>query len=270
MVYKHIAICYSYRVNSMLAGCVDVGLTRSARVVIALGLAAAAFAAFAALLYFGVIPFNNPSDILYPVRGVDVSEYQGEIDWQVLSAQGIDFAFIKATEGSRHVDPHFAYNWEQVNNTRLLAGAYHFFSFDSAGETQARNFLSAVPSAGGMLPPVVDIELYGAYKQSPKPADTVRAELDALIMALENAFGVKPIMYVTQKTYELYLSEGYDMYPLWVRSVYGEPFIQNWAFWQYSARERLDGYRGEERFIDMNAFNGDIAALKALCVTIDK
>lgn len=54
----------------------------------------------AALIYNGIIWFNNPSKSEYPVRGVDVSSYQGDIDWQVLSSQGIDFAFIIATEGT--------------------------------------------------------------------------------------------------------------------------------------------------------------------------
>ena len=52
------------------------------------------------LVWNGIIQLNHPSQESYPVRGVDVSSYQGEIDWQVLSRQGIQFAFIKATEGS--------------------------------------------------------------------------------------------------------------------------------------------------------------------------
>ncbi len=52
------------------------------------------------LFWNGVVLLNNPSTTEYPVRGVDVSSYQGEIDWQVLSSQQISFVFIKATEGS--------------------------------------------------------------------------------------------------------------------------------------------------------------------------
>ena len=64
----------------------------------------------ASLFWFGVLKFNNPSRQTYPVRGVDVSVYQGDIDWQILADQNIDFAFIKATEGSSFVDPNFSYN----------------------------------------------------------------------------------------------------------------------------------------------------------------
>lgn len=56
------------------------------------------------LVWRGIILLNNPSGKTYPVRGVDVSHYQGEIDWEILSSQNVDFAFIKATEGSTFTD----------------------------------------------------------------------------------------------------------------------------------------------------------------------
>lgn len=87
----------------------------------------------ALLIYHGVILLNNPSETEYPVRGVDVSSYQGEIDWGVLSAQNLDFAFIKATEGSSMVDPCFAYNFSEAQKCDISVGAYHFFSYDSPG-----------------------------------------------------------------------------------------------------------------------------------------
>lgn len=113
------------------------------------------------LVWEGIVPLNSPSPQRYPVRGVDVSAYQGAIDWPTLSAQDIDFAFIKATEGSSFVDSRFAYNYKEAQKTSLRIGAYHFFSFDSAGETQADHFIETVQRIPGMLPPVVDIEFYG-------------------------------------------------------------------------------------------------------------
>lgn len=210
------------------------------------------------LLYQGIIQFNNPPKDEYPVRGVDVSEYQGEIDWALLSSQDIRFAFIKATEGSRHIDPRFATNWEQANKTDLRIGAYHFFSFDSPGQTQAENYMSIVKKTEGTLPPVVDIEPYGKYKRAAKPAEEVLPELDAILHALEKEYGAKPILYATQAAYNLYLHTGYDEYPLWIRSVYTYPPVERWTFWQYSDRVVLPGYYGVERFIDMNLFRGTI------------
>ena len=120
-----------------------------------LGAAAAAAVAGAALLFFGVIHFNHPELTGKTVRGVDVSAYQGEIDWDILASQGIDFAYIKATEGSGYVDPQFAANWEHAASTGLRIGAYHFFSFETPGATQAENFCNTVTASDGMLPPVI-------------------------------------------------------------------------------------------------------------------
>ena len=84
---------------------------------------------FGLLVYQGKITINHPSEEDYPIRGVDVSYYQGEIDWEILAEENIDFAFIKATEGSSHIDTKFKENWEQSGKTRLKRGAYHFFIF---------------------------------------------------------------------------------------------------------------------------------------------
>ncbi len=120
------------------------------------------------LLYFGVIHLNNPSRSEYPVRGVDVSHHQGEIDWKRLAEKDIRFAFIKATEGSKYTDDRFENNWKESRDAGLRVGAYHFFSLDSSGKKQAKNFCNAVEGFDGMLPPVVDVEPYGKYSDPDK------------------------------------------------------------------------------------------------------
>ena len=145
-------------------------------------LAAVLLSAFvlAFLVWNGYLLLNNPSRERYPVRGVDVSKYQGEIDWPVLAEQEISFAFIKATEGSSHVDARFAYNYEEARKTGLRVGAYHFFSFDSGGDTQAENFIRNVEAFEGMLPPVIDLEFYGDKAENPPGREEVRGQLDIL------------------------------------------------------------------------------------------
>lgn len=222
-------------------------------------IAAAAVLALGALLYEGVLQLNHPSPSRYPVRGVDVSNYQGDIDWPALSEQGIDFAFIKATEGSSFQDARFQDNWDRAADTGLRIGAYHFFSYDSPGASQAANFISTVPIRAGMLPPVVDIEFYGDKERHPPERAQVEPMLNELLERLTAHYGVRPILYVTQKSYELYIMGGYEAYDLWVRSVITQPRLpdgRQWTFWQYSNRGRLNGYSGQERFIDLNAFNG--------------
>lgn len=212
-----------------------------------------------ALLYNGIIWFNNPSLTEYPVRGIDISSYQGKIDWTILSVQNIDFAFIKATEGSTYQDPSFQTNWQEANQTVLKIGAYHFFSYDSSGKTQAENFIRTVPVLKSSLPPVVDIEFYGDKEKNPPAKEDVLPELNELLKELENQYGKKPIIYATMKSYRMYLEEDYKDYPLWIRNVIAKPNLSDkreWLFWQYSHRQKLDGYNGKEKYIDMNVFNG--------------
>ncbi len=211
------------------------------------------------LFYDGIFHFNNPSKTDYPIRGVDVSSYQGDIDWQVLSSEGISFAFIKATEGSAMVDNKFAYNYSEARKTKLKIGAYHFFSFDSSAETQADNFIAAVERFDGMLPPVIDLELYGEYMDTPPDKDHVNEQLNIMISRLEAHYGLKPILYVTEKTYDMYVAGGYENIDIWFRNVFSSPKLSDgreWTFWQFSNRHRLSGYDGIEKYIDMNVFCG--------------
>ncbi len=211
-------------------------------------------------IYNGVILLNAISSSHYDVRGADVSSYQGEIDWQVLADQeDISFAFIKATEGSSYVDPRFDYNYTEAQKTHLRVGAYHFFSFDSAGKTQAENFIKTVDKIDGMLPPVIDLEFYGDKQKDPPSKESVHAELDVMIEMLKAHYGINPIIYVTRESYSLYVEGYYSECDIWYRNVItgsGTPDGRAWTFWQYTNRERLNGYKGEEKYIDMNVFCG--------------
>ncbi len=218
-------------------------------------------AVFARKIHTGELVLNVPDPAEYPVDGVDVSRYQGHIQWDVIAAQEIDFAFIKATEGSSYRDPNFAYNWAGAQENGIFAGAYHFFSFESSGETQAANFINTVGALDGSLPPVVDLEFYGDYAENPLSKGDTRRILDELLDSLEDFYGVKPIIYTTPKAYYQYLfGGGYGEYPLWMRNTYYKP-PERWVFWQYSDKGELEGYDGKqadnlEMYIDLNVYNG--------------
>lgn len=202
---------------------------------------------------------DPPEDGLeYEVRGVDVSSYQGIIHWPTLSSQGISFAFIKATEGSTHKDPFFAYNWKEAKKTHLRVGAYHFMSFETPGETQAKNFIETVGKKGGDLPPVVDVELYGDFISHHPSKEHVHKILTPLLEELEKEYGQEPIIYTTRHLYEKYISGHYDN-DIWIADLTltpGLPDGEDWVFCQYSFEGVLEGYKGKVPYIDLNVFNG--------------
>ncbi|MCQ2517411.1 MAG: glycosyl hydrolase family 25 [Lachnospiraceae bacterium] len=189
------------------------------------------------------------------VCGVDVSHYQGEIDWQKLNSQGIRFAYIKATEGSSYTDDYYAINLAGAKEAGIVPGAYHFFSFDSPAETQAQHFIDVVGDLDGELIPVIDVEFYGNSGNNPPDKDELKAHLSEMLDILEEHYGCKPVIYSTFIFYHEYLYEGFEDYPLWLRNVYFPPF-EKCAVWQYTSRLRLDGFNGAERYIDGDVLKG--------------
>jgi lysozyme len=209
--------------------------------------------------------------------GIDISHFQQKVDWDSLMVMSdgtrrtirsmkhardvkpVSYVFIKATEGSAFTDDRFAYNFSSARSCHIAVGAYHFFSFDSPGDSQADHFIRTVTPFAGMLPPVIDLEFYGAHTINPPDPIAVRAELDAMLAALESHYGLKPILYATEDSYECYLAGAYEEYDIWIRNVITKPRMSDnraWTFWQYTNRGRLDGYAGEEPFIDINVFRG--------------
>jgi lysozyme len=203
------------------------------------------------------------------VHGVDVSHYQGTIDWETLSRQNLDFAVIKATEGSTHIDDRFVENWQAAEQTHLYLGAYHFFSFDSEGDKQANSFIETVGNLDGKLAPVVDVEYYGNKRSNPPERAEVVQNLKALLDTLEQHYQIKPIIYTTFTVYNDYIRDDFGDYPLWVRSVYCPPavlFGNRWSFWQYMDTAMLDGYTGDQKYIDVNVFRGTVEELEELVI----
>ena len=228
---------------------------------VAVSIAIVLIVAIVCLILNGVIILNSSSAEKYPVKGIDVSSYQGEIDWKELSGENISFVFIKATEGSSFVDKNFAYNFEEAQKTSLAVGAYHFFSYDSEGDTQAKNFINTVDPYEGMLPPVIDLEFYGDKEKNPPDRKYVDNQLKIMLQELEEHYGQKPIIYATEKSYEPYMTGDYEEYDIWIRNVITKPDLsdnRDWTLWQYTNREQLEGYKGKEKYIDMNVFNGTV------------
>ncbi|MDL2207018.1 hypothetical protein LJC33_08945 [Eubacteriales bacterium OttesenSCG-928-N13] len=220
-------------------------------------LAFALLAGVGAYYVFNYVGLNNPSYARYPVRGIDVSSEQEALDASDFSGQGNQFAFIRASEGSKQ-DEMFEQNVSIAKEAGLVVGAYHTFDYDVPGVVQANKFIACVPKDDEMLPPVIDIDLYGVYAEKPTYAQRVQQTLDAMIGRLESHYGKTPVLRATQRTYELYIMDHYRAYPLWIRSVLRAPNLPNnagWTFWQYSSEN--------ENAYHMNTFSGNIKQFEA-------
>ncbi|MCZ4222254.1 glycoside hydrolase family 25 protein [Pedobacter rhodius] len=201
--------------------------------------------------------FNIKIPKNYTIHGIDVSYYQGKINWQKVKSMkdddvNIRFAFIKATEGVLQVDPYFQRNWREAPKAGIICGAYHFFRPKRNGKTQAKFFLQVVNLEKGDLPPVVDIETLDGVS-----ALKMRAELSDFLNYVELKTKIRPIIYTGLKFYEDYLEENFDEYPLWVAHYY-QPKLRldksRWTFWQHSDKAKINGIG---HVVDFNAFNGD-------------
>jgi lysozyme len=201
----------------------------------------------------------SPDRNAYPVRGIDVSNHQGKIDWRRVAADNITFAIIKATEGGDFVDKSFARNMEAARSAGIAVGAYHFFTFCRPGADQAQNFIATVPHDRPLLPPVVDIEFGGNCAHRPS-IEKFDAELKAFLDPVEASFGKRAIVYMIGDA-EVTYGSAIPNRPRWVRSLVRHPGHEDWIFWQYHNKGRVAGIEGD---VDLNVLRGGSSVLDGL------
>lgn len=199
----------------------------------------------------------------YTVRGIDVSHYQAQINWDTIATQNIHFAFVKATEGNALTDSLYCHNWSEMKRVGLKRGAYHFFHPTISAEKQAKNFINLVELEFGDLPPVLDVEVLDGVSKV-RLISSVREWL----FNVEIKYNIKPIIYTNLKFYNKYLAGHFDDYPVWIARYNNTkmPILacgRDWDFWQYGSKGRLNGIKGD---VDVNVFNGDIFDLEQLCL----
>lgn len=193
-------------------------------------------------------PYVDPEK--YPVRGIDISRHNGTIDFGKVAATGIEFVFIKASEGLSHRDSLFSRNYEEARRAGLKTGAYHFFRFDADGAEQGANFLSAVGSRPQDLGLVIDVEKTG--NPSDVSIEEVRKKLSAMVDYM-NLLGYRVMIYTNHEGYYDYMAEDLPGYPLWICRFQENPINAEWTFWQYDHHGKLDGIKGE---VDLDVFCG--------------
>lgn len=203
----------------------------------------------------------------YEIHGIDISHYQGDIDWRALQDAEIDgcplrFIIIKSTEGSSRLDENFNDNFYNALDHGFIRGAYHFWSNNSSARAQAYYFLKQVHLEEGDLPPVLDIE----HAPQNKSIENFQQDILTWLHIVENRYHVKPILYTYYKFKEKYLSAPvFDDYPYWIAHYY-VPKVEykgQWKFWQHTDAGRLPGIKG---YVDFNIYNGSYYDLKKLTI----
>ena len=199
----------------------------------------------------------------YKVHGIDISHYQGDIDWKMLkqTRQGqfpVQFIFMKATEGGDFADDKFVANFDSARAHGFIRGAYHFYNPKTDAHKQADFFINSVKLEPGDLPPVLDIE-----KKS-RDIKKLQNDLKIWLRKVENHYGVKPIIYASYKFKTKYLNDSvFDSYPYWIAHYYVDSvkYQGEWKFWQHTDVGTLPGI---DEKVDLNIFNGSSTDLKGL------
>jgi lysozyme len=197
------------------------------------------------------------------LSGIDVSEYQGEIDWQAVANSGVTFCFVKGTEGVESRDPMFLENWKGAKSVGILRSAYHFFIASKDPVVQANNFLTLTQKVweNSDLPPVLDLEK--TYFMNP---GSVLDRAQVWLNTVEKAIGRKPIVYTFPNFWHEGLEDTHRLnnYPLWIAHYETDtPWVpggwKTWNFHQYSESGTIPGIEGD---CDLNNFKGSLDDLQ--------
>lgn len=193
--------------------------------------------------------------------GLDVSEFQGKIDWTLVETieenHPLEFVFIRATAGNDRVDGQFKENWLGAKSRKMIRGAYHYYRPNENSLEQAQLFIKTVHIHKDDLPPVLDIE------KLPKgqSLDSLKIGLRRWLKAVEAHYKVKPIIYTGEKYYDDFLKEDFSDYLFWIANYnfYREKIGEDWLFWQFTEKASVSGIKGN---VDVNIYNGDVEQLR--------
>lgn len=195
------------------------------------------------------------------IRGIDVSHFQGNIDWQAVAGDGVRFCFIKATEGVGNVDPMFHRNWNGAKAAGVLRGAYHFFHPNLDAKQQAEHFLSVVTVEEGTLPPALDMEVTDGVD-----FEGLQAGIRTWMETVEASAGRKPVVYTDPSFWQENVKADMSQYPLWLACYASQPEMppgwRTWTFWQHSDQGKVNGIDGP---VDLDNCALSYDSLRQMC-----
>jgi lysozyme len=200
------------------------------------------------------------------VQGIDVSYFQGTIDWPSVAADGIGFAFVRLSYGDIFRDPKFDTNWQGALDAGVVRGAYQFFKPSQSVSAQAQMMIDAMSTMQtGDLPPMLDVEVSDGESPS-----RVAAKVEQWTEAVQSALGVAPIIYSGSYFWRDDVGGSSDEQdnPFWIAQYTTKcPNLplpwSRWTLWQYSSTGSVSGIRGH---VDLDRFNGSADDLAAFAV----
>ncbi|KAH9886076.1 glycoside hydrolase family 25 protein [Cubamyces lactineus] len=200
-------------------------------------------------------------------QGIDISHYQGTVNFNTVKANGLSFVYIKATEGTSYTDPDFSSHYTGATNAGLIRGGYHFAHPDeSSGATQANFFLAHGGGWSGdgiTLPGALDIEY------NPSGAECYGLSASAMVSWIKDfsntyhsSTGVYPVIYTTTDWWTTCTGNSAafaSTNPLWIARYASSigTLPAGWSyttFWQYADSGPNPG--------DQDEFNGSLDGLK--------
>ena len=196
--------------------------------------------------------------------GVDVSDYQSDIDWGTAAGAGVKFAFIRVSDGTGYPDSKYSQNWPAARAAGVVRGTYQFFRSSDDPIAQADLLISQMGALQpGDMPPVADVESTDGVDNAGR-ANRLQQWLDHV----EQATGVTPIIYTGGYFWEDNVGADFSRYPLWHAGYTGGNCPSSvaaqwgdWAFWQYTSTGGVSGIPGAN--VDQDNFNGTLDDLRA-------
>ncbi len=210
-------------------------------------------------------PVHNVCGSGNTVEGIDVSKWQGAIDWSGVKQAGVVFAIVRASHGTGTIDEYFDDNWKGTKANGIIRGVYQYFEPGQDPIAQAKVLVDMVQASGGFehgdLPAVIDVETTGGQS-----ASVIMANIHAWIDYVESATQRRPIIYTGSYFWDDHgLDDSLSDYPLWTAHYTTNPCPltssawAKWTFWQYTDSGSVTGIGGH---VDRDVFDGTLDDLQ--------
>lgn len=201
------------------------------------------------------LAFGPSSSIIY--QGIDVSSWQGSIDFAQVRNAGIDIVYMKSGEGRSYIDPYFERNYQNAKANGLKVGFYHYVTARTVEQAreQANFFASVISGKEPDCRLAMDFESFGNLS-----VNQINEISKVFLETLQNATNKEVLIYSNSYSARTIFSRDLAIYPLWVAN-YGvsEPGGNDkwatWVGWQYTSTGRVAGISGN---VDRNQFTDGV------------